>query len=61
MIPADLSERNYTFDNWKAMVIAMAKVRAVAEKGAARSGDESLKTILDLIQKLEKETGIKYV
>ncbi len=61
MIPADLSERNYTFDNWKAMVIAMAKIRAAAEKGAARSGDEALKAIVDVIQKLEKETGIKYV
>ena len=61
MIPADLSERNYTFDNWKAMVLAMSKIRAAAEKGVARSGDEALKAIADVIQKLEKETGIKYV
>jgi hypothetical protein len=61
MIPTDLSERNYTFDNWKAMVLAMAKIRVAAEKGAARSGDEALKNILDVVQKLEKETGIKYV
>lgn len=61
MIPADLSERNYTFDNWKAMVLATTKVRAVVEKAVARSGEEGAKEILTILEKLEKDVGFKFV
>jgi hypothetical protein len=61
LIPADLSERNYTFDNWKAMVMAMTKVRAAAEKAAVRPGGEAAQEIITLIEKLEKEVGFKFV
>ncbi len=61
MIPADLSERNYTFDNWKAMVLSMTKVRAAAEKGALRPDESAAKEILVVVEKLEKEVGFKFV
>jgi hypothetical protein len=61
MIPADLSERNYTFDNWKTMVLAMTKIRAAVETAAAAPGGEAAKEILALIEKIEKELGFKFV
>jgi len=60
IIPTDLSERNYTYENWKKMGIALAQVRAVAEKGALDTAQPAAKEILTIIEKVEKDTGIKF-
>lgn len=60
MIPADLSERNYTYDNWKTMVLGMTRIRALAEAGGARPGEEAAKEILKAVEKIEKEVGFKF-
>lgn len=60
-IPTDLSERNYTYENWKKMGVALARIRAVAEKGALGATEGPAKEILTLIEKLEKDSGIKFL
>jgi hypothetical protein len=59
-IPTDLSERNYTYENWKKMGVALARIRATAEKGAIAAPEGPAKEILTMIEKLEKDTGIKF-
>lgn len=60
IIPNDLSERNYTYENWKKMGIGLAQIRAVAEKGALDPAQPAAKEILTMIEKVEKDTGIKF-
>lgn len=60
IIPTDLSERNYTYENWKKMGIGLAQIRTVAEKGALDAAQPAAKEILTIIEKLEKDTGIKF-
>jgi hypothetical protein len=60
IIPTDLSERNYTYENWKKMGIGLAAIRSLAEKGALDAAQPAAKEILTLIEKLEKDTGIKF-
>lgn len=60
IIPTDLSERNYTYENWKKMGIALAQVRSLAEKGSLDAAQPAAKEILIVIEKVEKDTGIKF-
>jgi hypothetical protein len=60
IIPTDLSERNYTFENWKKMGIALAGIRARVEKSSVDPAQTVAREILGEIEKLEKDTGIKF-